>query len=303
MIIIADSGSTKTDWIFMTETGEISYRQKTEGINPFHQDEKTIRSVLHTLDTSVLQTSDTLSNNKTTSIHFYGSGLRPEFKTQMKSLLADRFMLSEDNIEAEDDLLGAARALCRRKEGIACILGTGANSCLYDGNNIIDNTPSLGYILGDEGSGAVIGRNLLNIIYKNKELEPLRRKFEETYNVNMADVIRKVYREPLANRWMASLTIFINEYKIDFPKLRKLLTDSFHLFFQNNLLPYHRQDLPVSAVGSIAYHFREEFTEVATKEGFAISKILQSPLDGLIAYHKKEYPSQRMNTPFHKLEK
>lgn len=297
MIVIADSGSTKTDWLFMSSKGQVVYRQKTEGINPFHQDKNTIESILRKINNSVLSilpsSSDTtIEGDLISAIHFYGSGLRPEFIPLIKSMLAAKFAVSEERIEAEGDLLGAARALCGINEGIACILGTGSNSCLYDGNKIIENTPPLGYILGDEGSGAVIGRNLLNIIYKSEKYKPLRRKFEETYNLSMTDVIHKVYREPMANRWLASLTVFVAEQKTAHPELRQLVTESFYLFFRNNLMPYHRQDLPVSAVGSIAFHFQEEFTEVAEKEGFTIGTILQSPLDGLIEYHKSNSYNQ-----------
>ena len=159
-VLIADSGSTKTDWAFMGQ------RISTQGINPFHQDEDTIRRILK--EELLPQLTSDIIHLK--SILFYGSGVRPELEEKMQRLLREAFPQAE-YIEAHGDLLGAAYALCGNQEGIACILGTGANSCLYDGQQIVKNTPPMGYILGDEGSGAVLGVRFLNALYKNRLLD------------------------------------------------------------------------------------------------------------------------------------
>ena len=273
MKLIADSGSTKTDWVLTDDKGGIVVRQSTEGINPFHQHETAIETVLSSVHVP----------SSIGSVHFYGSGLRPEFKPMMERLLAKRF--GTETVEAESDLLGAARALCAHEEGIACILGTGANSCLYNGGEIVRNTPALGYILGDEGSGAVLGRNLLNAIYKGRLPQSLRASFEQEMQLTMADVIRKVYREPLANRWMASLTYFIYRHKQEYDELSQLVVDSFRDFLRVNVLPYGRSDLSVSAIGSIAWFFQTELAHAASLECLRIGRIEQTPMEGLLRYH------------------
>jgi N-acetylglucosamine kinase-like BadF-type ATPase len=283
MIIIADSGSTKTEWVVAAPNGQIQERMITEGINPFHQSEGQIREILTTHLSTLTSHHFPLS-----SLHFYGSGLRPEFRPIMKKVLESHFGLSEEHIEAESDLLGAARALCGREEGIACILGTGANSCHYNGQQIVANTPPLGYILGDEGSGAVIGRNFLNAIYKGSLPDSLRKSFEETFQMTMADVIQRVYREPLANRWMASLSTFISQQLPHYPELAQLIVDSFRIFFRRNVLPYQRSDLPIAATGSIAFYYQPQLKLAASLEGLCLQKVEQAPMEGLLRYHCPE---------------
>lgn len=278
MKLIADSGSTKTDWVLASPEGTIVSRQKTEGINPVHQAEDAICQVLHQL---------TISCDLDEGVAFYGSGLRAEYQPMMRNLLARHFRISPDQISADSDMMGAARALCGHNEGIACILGTGSNSCLFDGERIIGNTPALGYILGDEGSGAVLGRELLNQLYKGRLPQQLKNTFEEEMQMNMSDVIMKVYRTPLANRWLASLTMFISSHIADYPQLDKMVTDCFRQFYQHNILPYRRKDLPVGFVGSIAWYFKNQLMQAASEEGLCISRIEQSPMNELLLYHKK----------------
>lgn len=266
--LIADSGSTKTDWAL----GAV--RVRTQGINPFHQDAAAIRAVLR--DELMPQ----LEATEIKRVAFYGSGVRPELEEKMISTLREFFPQAVE-IEAHGDLLGAARALCGHEAGIACILGTGANSCLYDGEQIVGNIPPLGYILGDEGSGAVLGRNFLNALYKNRLSSAVREEFEATQAVEMADVIERVYRQPMANRWLASLSVFIHRHLCD-PEVEALVMDNFRDFIVRNIAPYHRPDLPVSAVGSIAYYFGEQLRDVIQKEGYTVGRILRSPLDALV---------------------
>ncbi len=181
--------------------------------------------------------------------------------------------------------MAAARALCGHEQGIACILGTGANSCLYDGEGIVQNTPALGYILGDEGSGAVLGRMFMNAIFKNPAFAAIRDAYLEEQQLTMADVIRRVYREPMANRFLASTSLFIGKH-IDNPLLHALVTENFRQFFRRNIVPYGRPELPVHFVGSMASHYQPQLYEAAAAEGFTIGRILKSPMDGLVAYHR-----------------
>ena len=270
-VMIADSGSTKTDWAVD------GHRLQTQGINPFHQDEDTIRGILTDELLPQLERHDT--PHSVQQIQFYGSGVRPELEAKMEGLLREVFPHAS-HIEAHSDLLGAARALCGGREGIACILGTGANSCLFDGERIVRNTPPLGYILGDEGSGAVLGIRFLNALYKGQLDDALRHAFEAWAGLALPDVIARVYRQPLANRWLASLSPFIHQH-ISQCGVQALVVDNFRDFIRRNIVPYRRPDLPLNAVGSIAYHYQPQLQEAVRQEGYAIGVVVRSPLDRL----------------------
>jgi N-acetylglucosamine kinase-like BadF-type ATPase len=297
MILIADSGSTKTDWTLLLSSSEENTNKviatfKTQGITPIHQTAADIRQILgqelmsqlstfpraHLVSMGVLDTSLV----QHASVCFYGSGCTPAHVPMMKQVLSE--VLSPKDVEVHSDLMAAARALCGHDAGIACILGTGANSCLYDGEQIVQNTPALGYILGDEGSGSVLGRLFLNAIFKNPKMANLRDKFLEETKQTQADIIKKVYNEPMANRYLASTSTFIIEH-LDNPTLRQLVIDNFRQFFRSNIDPYNRKDLPVHFVGSMAFHYRSQLEEAAKLEGYTIGQTLQSPMEGLIKYH------------------
>lgn len=272
--IIADSGSTKTDWVFLNDD-HATVRVQTQGINPFHQQESDIAAILR--DELLPQLPSSASE-----IYFYGSGVRPELESLMCRLLNDTFPAAT-HVEAHGDLLGAAVALCGREAGIACILGTGANSGLYDGQRIVQNTPPLGYVLGDEGSGAVLGIRFLNALLKGRLSASLRKNFFVQQQMSEADIIARVYRQPLANRWLASLSPFIHAH-LDDPGVRDIVIRNFRDFFRRNLVPYGRRDLPVGAVGSVAWYYREELAEAARLESFSLGRVERSPMDGLIRY-------------------
>ena len=215
-------------------------------------------------------------------VFFYGSGCTPAHVPMMKQMLGEVF--DPQKVEVHSDLMAAARALCQHEEGIACILGTGANSCLYDGNDIVQNTPALGYILGDEGGGAVLGRMFMNAIFKNPAFASIRDEFLAETKLTQADIIQKVYREPLANRFLATASLFIVERQNN-RLLRDLVIENFREFFRKNIVPYKRPDLPVHFVGSMAHHYPAALQEAAEAEGFHVMSIVQSPIDGLMAYH------------------
>lgn len=273
-ILIADSGSTKTEWDLD------GLRIKTQGINPFHQDDDTIRAILCDELLPQLYSHCSVSEFSSLKVSFYGSGVRPELEEKIVRLLSEAFPEAKQ-IDAHSDLLGAAIALCGHSEGIACILGTGANSCLFDGQRIVKNTPPMGYVLGDEGSGAVLGIRFLNALYKDRLPHTILSDFEAYIGMNLAQVIDRVYRQPLANRWLASLSEFIHAH-MDEPLIEALVVENFRDFLRYNVDPYGRRDLPVSALGSIAYYYQSQFLEALKSEGYTVGKILRGPLDGLV---------------------
>lgn len=305
MILIADSGSTKTDWTLINfphpGQSDIVATFHTQGINPVHQEPDVIRHILGHELMSQLSTfpRGALINSRVLetpllsqlSVFFYGSGCTPVHAPRMKQMLSEVF--TPQQIEVHSDLTAAARALCGRQPGVACILGTGSNSCLYDGTDIVANTPALGYILGDEGSGSVLGRKFLNALYKGRLPEQLKMAFEQETKLTQASVIQHVYREPLANRFLASLSLFISNH-LDEPLLRTLVIENFREFLQNNVAPYrkhseyHADSLPVSFVGSVAQYYENELREAAGLEGFTVGVVMKSPMEGLVRYHSEQ---------------
>ena len=274
MILIADSGSTKTDWVIVTSTAQ-PVVINTQGINPVHQSREQIVSIIR----------DEFQNRVgAEAVYFYGSGIRPEMEKTMRDILEEMFPQAM-TVEVHSDLLGAARALCGHEYGIASILGTGANSCLYDGEKIVEHTPALGYILGDEGSGAALGKRFLHDLYGGKLSEEIKTTFEKDMHLDLAEIINRVYRQPLANRFLASLSVFISNHRED-EGVHGVLVNNFVDFLNYHIAPYNRRDLPVSFIGSIAWHYQEELLEAAQQAGFFVGTILKSPLGGLLRYHK-----------------
>ena len=279
-ILIADSGSTKTDWICLTGDDESTQIEvQTVGLNPFHVSDNEIRGVL---------THDVLpqlGDSKVEAVYFYGSGVRPEVEGRVEGLLRESFPDAK-TVQAHSDLLGACRALCGDKAGIACILGTGANSCVYDGTQVVHNTPALGYILGDEGSGAVLGKHLLHDLYTGVLPHNLRLTFEKEMGLELSEIINKVYREPQANRFLASLSEFIHRH-LDEEGIRQMVYNTFSDFINYHVSRYGRHDLPLSFVGSIAFYYQEQLQLIVQMLGYPMGTILKSPLQGLVAYHSK----------------
>lgn len=292
MILIADSGSTKTDWALFA-AGRMG-RIHTQGINPMLQDDA---AILQTVEGELRQrllalpTSSALvpavphggRGEAVEAIYFYGAGCLPEVCGRLAAVLRQAFPQAT-TVEVESDLLGAARAVCGRGEGMAAILGTGANSCLYDGRAIVRHTPALGFILGDEGSGAVLGRKLVNALFKGTLPASLRDAFVAETHLSMADVIRRVYREPMPNRFLASLSHFVAAH-LDHEGLAEMVVENFGEFIAKNILPYRRADLPLGVVGSIGYYFRPQLEQACRRHGIMLGAVLQSPMEGLLGYH------------------
>lgn len=280
MILIADSGSTKTDWLFAEDASKVERRQ-TLGINPVHMSEEEVEAVISALECP----------QSPHAVYFYGAGCIDPFKVKVVNALGRVF--PDADISVESDLLGAARAVCGHRRGIACILGTGSNSCLYDGCKILDNTPPLGYILGDEGSGTHIGKSFLNALFKGRLSEKLRTDYLSRTGLSYLEIINKVYRAPLANRFLASCSVYVAEildkvdqWPDDSEVLRQIVADCFREFLQKNVARYvNAPKEPVGFIGSIAYHYRDILTEVADGLGYCISTIEKSPAEGLLSYH------------------
>lgn len=274
MKAIADSGSTKCEWIF--GDGDRILRLRTAGINAVQQSPDAIRAVL-----AELPPLDGVEE-----LRFYGAGCGdsfPEASAVLRRELVARFGPGTA-IGLGSDLLGAARALFGRGEGIACILGTGSNSCHCRGGEIVANVPPLGYVLGDEGSGAVLGRNLVNGIFKG--MLPLREEFLHTFALTYAGLIRRVYREPAANRFLASFAPFIRAH-LDCAPVRKMVVRSFGEFAARNLSGYPA-GLPVAFVGGVAAHFEEPLREAMAAAGREVVRIVCSPAEELWKYHGGE---------------
>ena len=277
MILIADCGSTKTDWV-LHDSNSIVARVKTQGLNPTLQDSEEIYNILKE------ELTDKISSDAPDTIYFYGAGCAYESANErMRTALSKIFITKK--IEINSDLLAAARALCGHEEGIACILGTGSNSCLFNGKKIIENTPSLGYILGDEGSGAYLGRQLVSDCIKKQLPATICKKFLTQYNLTVAGILERVYHEPLPNRYLASFAPFLAENRNN-AEIKALLRHCFTLFFQRNTMIYRRSWLPIHIVGGIGITFANELKETAESLGLSIGNIVESPMNGLIEYHK-----------------
>ena len=259
MVIIADSGSTKTDWALTDGKG---FRcVKTQGINPVLMDSEAIAEVVRG------ELRPQLGTSKVEAVHFYGAGVRDDMKQKMAEAFAS--VIDCRDMKFHSDLLGAAHALCGHHEGIACILGTGANSCLYDGRQIVANTPA--------------GKRFLNAIFKGELPAEVRDAYLESTHLTLADIIRKVYREPMPNRFLASTSLFIGQH-IEREDVRQLVVENFRLFFRRNIVPYGRRDLSVNFVGSVAFYYENLLREAAREEGFEVGAVMKSPLEGLVNY-------------------
>lgn len=274
--LIADSGSSKTQWVLIKDS-ELLIDTCTRGINPFFQNET---SIAEEIKTGLIPIIGEIIPEE---IIFYGAGCAfPEKKTIVSEAIKRHF--NKAKIIIESDLLAAARGLLQHNEGIACILGTGSNSCLYDGCEIIQNISPLGFILGDEGSGAVLGKKLIADILKNQLPEDLRTSFFERYPISVATILDRVYKQAFPNRFLASFAPFLAEH-INHPNIHQIVLESFKSFFIRNVLQYNKPQLPISFTGSVAVHFKTVLTETASMFNLHIDKTEQSPMSGLINYH------------------
>lgn len=275
-ILIADGGSTKTDWSIVSGNQEIE-RIKTRGINPFFQTEEDISAEIGDNLVPRLKMYDPVE-----AVYFYGAGCAFQEKKEIVRRAIAHFLPVP--VEVGSDLLAAARALCGHNPGIACILGTGSNSCLYDGKDIVRNISPLGFILGDEGSGAILGKWLVGDVLKNQLPATLQEAFFTETGLTPAMIMEKVYKQPFPNRFLASLSPFLLRH-IEEPAVHDLVSDCFRAFFARNVMQYDCRNHLVHLTGSIAWYYQDILKEIAHEFGLRLGLIVQSPIQGLIAYH------------------
>lgn len=277
MILLADSGSTKTDW-GLVENGKLVKRLRTSGMNPFQMSEEAITEEIKT------HLVPELPGTVLDEVHFYGAGCTKEKQPIVERALRANLTINGE-CEVASDMLGAARGICGHKPGIACILGTGSNSCSYDGKNLVKNVSPLGFILGDEGSGAVLGKLLVGDVLKNQMPEAITKRFFEKYKLTSAEIIDRVYRQPKPNTFLASFVPFLEE-NIDEPKIYNLVKESFRSFLRRNVMQYDGwQTLPIGFNGSIAKIYKKPLLEALEEEGMHLGRIVQAPMEAMVEYH------------------
>ena len=275
ILLIADSGSTTSDWAIVNN--RVTTLIKTPGINPVHQDDTTI-------DVTISQALiPQMEGIVPTHIFFYGAGcVGGTTNERLHNIMARYF--PHAHIAIESDLLGAARSLCGHQEGIAGILGTGANSCHYDGSAITANIPPLGYILGDEGSGASLGKAFLKALLRNELPPELLSEFYDRYATDYRSLIARIYREPAANRFLASLSPFIAEH-LHIEAVRRIVARTMGEYMDNHIMRYNYKELTLHLTGSVAYYYRDIIKQVAHERDIQLGVISRSPIDGLVTYH------------------
>jgi glucosamine kinase len=275
--LIADSGATKCEWCLINNGKKKNIF--TQGISPYFLNEKQIVGLLE------VELVPKVKNVLPENIYYYGTGLsNPVNSKILKSALKKVFPGAD--IEINTDLLAAARALCGNEKGIACILGTGSNSCFYNGKKIIKNSPGLGYVLGDEGSGAYLGRKVIQYyLYKTFDAD-LMARFDARFTTNAVEILENVYKKPLANRYLASFAIFLAENRGHY-MIENIIEDGLNDFFFNHLYKYKETwKYPISFIGSVAFGFKDVLQELCNAYELDLGNVLQKPMDGLIKYHK-----------------
>ena len=276
MQLIADSGSTKVDWRAIKDDGSI-VEISTEGINPVFI---TPEEIVKILSQKLLPVIGPGVKN----VYFYGAGV---VSPQLIATLSESFkkVFPESETFAASDVLAAARALCGHNPGIACIMGTGSNSCFYDGENIAKNVRAGGFILGDEASGGVLGKKLISDFIKGLLPAHIQAEFDKRYDLDYMKVVEKVYKQPMPSRFLASFAPFINEFIAD-PYMENLVNTSFDEFFKRNISQYDYKNHTVNFVGSIAFYFKDKLVDAAERNGMKVGRVLKTPIEGLVEYHK-----------------
>lgn len=276
-ILVADSGSTITDWCVVGQSTPVK-RICTKGINPFYQTEEEIANEIRS---SLLPQLDA---NSFDAVYFYGAGCLPIKVDIVKRAIMQYINVPSGRVEVNSDMLAAARGMCGKQAGIVCIMGTGSNSCYYDGKEIAANVSPLGFILGDEGSGASLGKLLVGDILKNQMTEELKTKFLNQYELQPSDIIERVYRQPFPNRFLASLSPFLAQ-NIGEPCIKALVLRSFKDFLRRNVMQYDYTKHKVNFIGSVAFYYKEVLIEAAQEMGVELGDIVKSPMEGLVRYH------------------
>lgn len=279
-ILIADSGSTKTVWCLLK--GKSKKLFQTQGMSPYFVDKRGIMSILKQ------EVLPQLKRAEVNEIYWYGTGCK---NPDNRKMLRDAMRPSFDGaaIQVSDDLTGAALALCGKEKGIACILGTGCNSCFFNGKKIVKNSPGLGYILGDEGSGTFLGKMVIQHYVYGIFDEDLRAKFDAKFVTTPQEILNAVYKGPLPNRYLAGYAIFLAENRGHY-MIENIIEDGINQFFFTHLLRYKESEvLPIHFTGGIAYGFKDKIAERCAGYGFRLGNIIKTPMEGLVEYHRENW--------------
>ena len=274
--LIADSGSTKADWCLLD--GKRKKTFSTQGMSPYFVNAEQIGTIIHT------ELKAKLKGIEPDEIYYYGTGCTDPANAKMfKKALQKLF--THSRISVTHDLMGAAKALCGDEKGVACILGTGSNSCYYNGRQIVKNSPGLGFILGDEGSGAYLGRKVIQYYLYNTFDPDLMDRFNIKYNTNAPEILDAVYKKPWPNRFLAGFVPFLIENRGHF-MIENIIEDGFNDFFYNHVYKYKESwTMPINFIGSVAFGFRDVLKQMCNTYELQLGKVLKSPIDGLIKYH------------------
>lgn len=275
--LIADSGSTKTEWCLIGN-GK-NKKVITQGLSPYFLSGEQIKDIM------LKELSPSIRSSEPTEIFFYGTGCsNPENEKIVKKAVNAVFKGSR--VSVDHDLMGAAKALCGHEKGVACILGTGSNSCYYNGRKIVKNSPGLGYVLGDEGSGAYLGKKVIQYFLYNTFEPDLMDRFNAKFNTTSSQILNAVYKEPLPNRYLSRFVPFLIENRGHF-MIENIIEDSFNDFFFNHIYKYRESwTMPINFVGSVAFGFKDVLKDICSSYELQLGKVLKNPMEGLIKFHQ-----------------
>ena len=276
--LICESGSTKAEWCLLN--GKSKKIVTTQGLSPYFLTTQQIQQII------AKELMPKIKNIIIDEVFFYGTGCsNPENVKSVKKAIS--LVFSKAKVTVDHDLMGAAKALCGRNKGIACILGTGSNSCFYNGKKIVKNSPGLGYVLGDEGSGAYLGKKVIQyFLYKTFD-EDLMDRFNAKYATNSVDILNHVYKQPLPNRYLASFVPFLIENRGHY-MIENIIEDAFNDFFFNHIYKYRESwQMPINFVGSVAFGFKDVLKEMCNAYELQLGIVIKKPMDGLIKYHSQ----------------
>jgi glucosamine kinase len=276
--LIADCGATKAEWCLLNDGKKKTII--TQGISPYFLSTQQITDII------LKELKLKLKNAGVNEIYYYGTGCaNQENAKSVKKALRNVFPSAKS--EVTHDLMAAARALCGRKKGIVCILGTGSNSCYYDGKKIVKNSPGLGYVLGDEGSGAYLGKKVIQYyLYETFDKE-LRARFDAAYTTNASEILENVYKKPLPNKYLAGFCRFLAENRGHY-MIENIIEDGVNDFFFTHLCKYRETPaLPVSFAGGVAFGFQDVLQQLCNSYEIKLGKVMKNPMEGLIEYHNE----------------
>ena len=274
--LIADSGSTKTEWCLLKNNKPLIFT--TQGMSPYFVDGSGMEKII------LQEVFPYLKKTSVDEIHFYGTGCKNPANIKMVKKVFQKLFKSA-SVEIDNDLSGAAKSLCGNEKGIACILGTGSNSCYYNGKKIVKNSPGLGFILGDEGSGAYLGKKVIQHFLYHIFDDDLRTRFDAKFITNDSEILEAVYKKPLPNRYLASFAIFLAENRGHY-MIENIILDGLNDFFFTHIIKYKESaKLPVHFTGGIAFGFKDVIQQLCRNYDLQIGNVFRSPMEGLIKYH------------------